>query len=283
MADMIQVISQAFMAIRERPRNFIYSALWSFAISMVFLAVFMVFYFVLLFTSFGAAAAPAAGNLIGSFGVLLMFGIIMLAAVLSSPLQTVASMLYAKGSLEGRDIGLGDYISSVKEKYLRLLFAHIILGIFWVLALAAVLLVLGGIGYAIYLFAGKSLLPDTSSSYILLAVAALVGIVTLLAVYVGLSLLTLLYMPYVFSKQKLDRGLLGSLFYCISFARSRAWDILAYMLAMFVVYIAFMVMTMALSMIPCIGYVMTLVGMVAGFAISFAASYVLLYLVKDAP
>ncbi len=278
MADMIQVIRQAFMTIRERPRNFIYSALWNFAISIAFLAIFMACYFAFFFASFAAAGAATGGNLSGMVGAMaLMYGFIILVAVFSAPLQTVANMLYAKASLEGREVGLGDYIASVKDKYVRLFLANILVGVVSLLILVLLCLVLGGIGYAIYLLAGKAL------SSILFAIMALVAIVVFFAVMVAVSLLTMLYIPYVFSRQRLDRGLVGSLFYSIAFARSKIWDILAYMLVMFVISAAFMVAVMVLSLIPCIGYIMTLLAMVGGFAINFASAYVLLYLIKDAP
>jgi|GEM_PF-4513476 len=278
MADMIPVIRQAFMTIREKPHNFICSALWSFALSIAFLAIFMAFYFAFFFASFAAAGMSTGGNLSAMIGTIaLMYGFIILVALFAGPLQTVASMLYAKASLEGREMGLKDYIASVKDKYVRLFLAHILLGLISLAVLALLCLVLGGIGYAIYLLAGKSL------AFVLMAAMVFIAIVVSIVVFVALSLLTSLYVPYIFSRQRLEKGLIGSLLYCIAFARSKIWDILAYMLVMFVISIAFAVVVIVLSLIPCIGSIMTLLAMVVGFAINFASAYVLLYLVKDAP
>jgi hypothetical protein len=283
MGDIIPVIEKAFMSIKERPGNFIHSALWSFALSVAFMAVFMAFYLMFALTSFSAASSGAAAGISGMAGAIaLMFAVIFAIAILAGPFSIVASMLYAKGSLEGKDIGLGDYIAAVKEKYVRLFLASIVSGIFSLVAMALLLIVLGGIGYGIYLFAGKALLPDMASSYLLLAVAAFIAIISFVVVSVGVSLLTSLYIPYVFSKQKLAGGLVGSFMRCIALAKARKWEILAYLLVMFVISAAFMVAVMALSLVPCIGYIATLLAMVVGFAINFASAYVLLYFVKDA-
>ena len=278
MADMVLVLKSAFGSIMERKRNFIYGALWSIALSLALSAVFMVMYYGSIFASFGAfsLSGAEAGNA-SSFLVMLavVYAVFILLALLTNPLTVVATMLYSKASLEGRDIGFVDFISAVKEKYIRLLLASLFVVIVCIAIALLLCLVLGGLSYIVYMLLG--------SSSVLLTLMLIIAAIVFAAVMVAFSLLAMLYTPYVFSRQTLDRGIVGSFMYSINLAKARIWDMVALILMMIVIGIAIIIISLILSIpLLCLGPLFAVPSLIGSFVISYVMAYALLYLVKDA-
>jgi hypothetical protein len=279
---MVTAMTDAFNSMAKRPKNVLYGGLWFIGVVAALMAITIAFYAAIFSISPNAAAALSTGNgNVGNFlgTLILLYAIMILAMVLIQPLHITTTMLYAKGSLENKDIGFWDFLACAKEKYVRLLLATFLLAIVGVIAIVLFCVIFGVLGLAVNMIGG--------SSQILNGIMAVIAMAVLVIASFALLALTMIYIPYVFYKQKLDRGIIGSLKYSVGLAKANLWDIIILLLAAAALFIAlillFMVSGALLSAIAPPLAVLAMIAMwILEYAILYIISYSLLSLVKDA-